>query len=152
MDRFLDVRERIAIAGVATAFCLALVTIFLPSGFWSAGKQGYLVGVVALTTGLVLGLVGTGPAPTRNGAVDPLLSAVVAWYVGFSLLVHGEFVAVVPEEAPTTAFGHFALGVGLATTGWLPLGVVGFVSGTVVRVPATLLGSAVHRVSSGENA
>lgn len=135
MDRSPDVRERVVVWTVATALGLGLVTAFLPAGFWSTAPRGYVVGAVAAVPGLLVGLADTGPAASREGVVDLLLSAVLAWLVGVSLVIHGEFVVVLPgDPVPKTPLGHLAHRVWLAVTGWLPLGVVGVVLGTVVRV------------------
>lgn len=137
MDRPPDVRERIALAGVATALGLGLVTAFLPAGFWSTAPRGYAVGAVASVPGLLIGLADTDPAASPEGAVDLLLGAVLAWLVGVSVVVHGEFVVVLPgDPVPKTTLGLLAYRVWLAVTGWLPLGIVGFVLGTVVRIAA----------------
>lgn len=140
MDWSLDIRERIALGVVATALFLTFVTTFLPFGFWSTAPRGYAVGAIALTPGFLLGIVAADLGLlNRRSAVDVLLSAVLAWYVGFGLLLHGEFEIVLIGEPVTGPFSTFAHRVGLAITGWMPLGVVGFVSGTVVGVVANQL-------------
>lgn len=134
MDRSLKVRERIAIGAVATAFGLALVTTFLPFGFWSTAPRGYVIGVAAATPGLLLGYVDTSRTLCREVGVDVLLSAVLGWFVGTSVVVHGELVVGPGGAARAMPLELLGYHVVSAVPTYMALGSSGFVVGTAVGV------------------